>query len=36
MRNYIQNFDKQDLTELVLVATFVAIIFQVLFFVEGL
>jgi hypothetical protein len=36
MRDYIQNFDKQDLTELVLASTFVAIIFQVLYIVQGL
>jgi len=36
MRDYIKNFDKQDLTELVLVATFVGIIFQVLYIVQGL
>jgi hypothetical protein len=36
MRDYIQNFDKQHLTELVLMATFVAIIFQVLYIVQGL
>jgi hypothetical protein len=36
MRDFIKNFDKQDFTELVLLATFVAIIFQVLYIVQGL
>jgi hypothetical protein len=36
MREYLKNFDKQDLTEVVLVATFIAIIIQVLYIVEGL
>ena len=36
MRDFIKNFDKQDFTELVLLSTFIAIIIQVLYIVEGL
>ena len=36
MRDYIKNFDKQDLLDLVVSATLIAIAFQVLFIVQGL
>jgi hypothetical protein len=36
MRDYIKNFDKQDLIDLVFLASIIGIAFQVLFIVQGL
>jgi hypothetical protein len=36
MRDYIKNFDKRDLLDLVVSATLIIIAFQVLYIVQGL
>lgn len=36
MRNYIKNFDRQDLIDLIVSAVLIVIAFQVLFIVQGL
>jgi hypothetical protein len=36
MRNYIKNFDRQDLIDLIVSAVLIGIAFQVLFIVQGL